>query len=366
MWERLGALQCHREEYDALLASRHANTFARAGELGGLCLPKEPWRDPGNPEVTHQLRREGDSLIVETRANQKIWRAVVDYAFGSSDRFTTFVGRDDRDRPRMVRMSSFGSLGKPGWDIATGLPPQPADEEEYLGKKMFAGDGVRRCLSCHTTNPRSILQTTGPAAADHSIGCEQCHGPAGHHVAAVAAGFSDLAIDSPGEASPAELDQVCAKCHGLRQPDIPDVPRTDPTWLRFQSLGLTWSRCYTESDQTLGCVTCHDPHRTTETSAAWYEAKCLSCHAPDPTANSTDSSTSPVSARRASKRRDAAAAKLTRTICPVNPAHGCIDCHLPRVWVQSTHSFKSDHFIRIHDEPPGKVRSTGANSPAGH
>src|SRR5262249_55484688 len=231
-----------------------------------------------------------------------------------------------------------------GWDVATGLPSQPADEEEFLGKKMFAGDGVRRCVSCHTTNVHSILYEPGPEAADHSIGCETCHGPGGHHVAALAAGVSDPAIGSPGEASPAAIDRICAKCHGIQQPEGLDVPRTDPVWLRFQSLTLTWSRCYTESGGTLGCVTCHDPHRNAEPSAVRNEAKCLSCHAPDRTTSSTGSSTPQTSGRRPDPSRDRPGAKGTKTPCPVNPTQGCIDCHLPRVWVQSTHSFKADHF----------------------
>src|SRR5262249_23566602 len=157
-------------------------------------------------------------------------------------------GHDEQGVPRMVRMSSYRYREEKGWDLASGLPARSADLEEYLGKKMLQGDGVRRCLNCHTTNPRAILREAGPEAADHSIGCEKCHSPAGHHIAAVAARFSDLAIDRPGEASPAELDQICAKCHGNRQPERVGLPRTDPIWLRFQSLTLTWSRCYTESD----------------------------------------------------------------------------------------------------------------------
>ena len=74
---------CHRAQFDALLASRHATYFARRRELEGLPLPEEPLPDPGNPQVTHRFRREDDSLVVETRAGPKVWRAVVDYAFGS-------------------------------------------------------------------------------------------------------------------------------------------------------------------------------------------------------------------------------------------------------------------------------------------
>jgi cytochrome c-type biogenesis protein CcmH/NrfG len=338
---------CHRPQGDALRASRHGTTFARSSALKGLPLPEEPLADPGNPQVTHRFQRADDSLVVETRAGQKVWRAVVDYAFGSPDHYTTFVGRDHRSQTFMIRMSSYRSPRGTGWDISTGLPNQPADEEEYLGKKMAAGDGLRRCLNCHTTNFYSILHGAGPEAADHAIGCERCHGPGGHHVAAVAAGFPDLAIVNPGAASPAAINQLCAQCHGFHRSETIDAPRTAPRWLRYQSLTLTWSRCYTEGDGTLSCSTCHDPHARLETSAARNEAKCLACHVPDP---STSSAGSPPS-------REGLIGKGAATACPINPARGCIDCHMPRIWVQDTHSFKTDHFIRVHHRIPSEARA---------
>jgi tetratricopeptide (TPR) repeat protein len=348
---------CHRAQFDAVLASRHATTFARARELKGLPLPEDPLPDPGNPQVTHQVRRESDSLVVETREGQKVWRAVVAYAFGSPDHYTSFVGRDDRGRAFLGRMSPYRSPRGSGWDISTGLPRQPADEEEYLGEKMVEGDGVRRCLNCHTTNFYSILHEVGAEAADHSIGCERCHGPGGHHVAAVAAEFSDPAIVSPGDAPPATINQICAQCHGIQRTDVINAPRTAPSWLRFQSLTLTWSRCYTEGDGTLSCSTCHDPHRNAETSAARNEAKCLLCHAPEPTTGSADLSHSPAPGRRADPSRDMPAPRGAKIPCPINPTRDCIDCHMPRVWAQATHSFKTDHFIRIRDRAPSESRA---------
>jgi tetratricopeptide (TPR) repeat protein len=337
---------CHRAQGDALLASRHATTFARARELGSLPLPRDPLPDPGNPQVTHQVRRQGDSLVVETRQSDRVWRAVVDYTFGSPDHYTSLVGRDDRGRSFLVRMSHYRSPRGCGWDISTGLPPQPVDEEEYLGEKLLAGDGVRRCLSCHTTNVHSILHDIGPAAADHSIGCERCHGPGGHHVAAVAAGFLDRAIVNPGAASPAAINQVCAQCHSTQRRDVLSASKTDPNWLRYQSLSLTRSRCYTEGEGMLSCSSCHDPHRNAETSATRNEARCLACHASDP-----------AGGRRPEPDRPGAVTTEATTACPVNPARGCIECHMPRVWVQDTHSFKTDHFIRIPARPPAEGRA---------
>jgi len=341
---------CHRRQSDTVLASHHATTFARARELNRLAIPKDPFPDPSNPQVTHQVRRQGDSLVVETRTGRQVWRAVVAYAFGSPDHYTSFVGRDDRGRPILGRMSYFRSPRGTGWDISTGLPPQPADAAEYLGEPMVEGDGMRRCLSCHTTNFSAILHGAGPEAADHSIGCERCHGPGGHHVRAVAAGFSDPAIVSPGAASPAAINELCAQCHRNPRTEIIDQPRTHPIWLRYQSLTLTWSRCYTEGDGTLSCSTCHDPHRDADTATARNEAKCLSCHAPEPAARPSGSPSPAAPARPSSATTERRAAERARAICPVNPAQGCLECHMPRIWVESTHSFKTDHFIRVRDE----------------
>ena len=274
--------QCHRAVSRAVLASRHATTFARARDLSRVSLPQGPVADPGNPQVMHEFHREGQAIRLETRTGKQILRAVVDYAFGSLDHFTTFVGRDDQDRSVMLRMSAYESSQGLAWEPATGLARQPADDGEYLGFRMVEGDGVQRCLACHTTSFRAVLDQSGPVANDRSIGCERCHGPGGHHMEAVSVGFPDLAIPNPKTASASEINVICAHCHGFPQPDALAANRTNPAWYRFQSVTMTWSRCYTESDGRLSCVTCHDPHRNVETSTALNEAKCLSCHAADP------------------------------------------------------------------------------------
>jgi tetratricopeptide (TPR) repeat protein len=341
---------CHRPQFEAVVASRHAATFARARDLGSLSLPKEPLRDPGNPHVTHRFQSKDDALVVETRADQKVWRAVVEYAFGSLDHYTTFVGKDDQGRSFMIRMSKYDSPRGPGWDISTGLPERPEDHEEYLGKKMLPGDGVRRCLYCHTTNPRAVTDEVGAEASDHSIGCERCHGPGEHHLASVEARFSDMAIASPGEAPAGAINELCGKCHTMHRPEVLSAPQTDPVWSRFQALTLTWSRCHRQSSGDLSCVTCHDPHRNRETSPARNEAKCLGCHG-GPSFRATDSPHTLASAGPGTSAPPKPTSRAAKTVCPVNPGNGCIDCHMPRHWQQGTHSYKTDHFIRVHERP---------------
>ena len=342
--------ECHQPEFDAVLASRHAATFFRARDLKNLTLPKEPLPDPGNPEVTHVFEREGDRLRLATHTSDRVFQAVIDYGFGSRNHFTTFVGRDDRNRSFMLRMSSYESPQGTAWDIATALPPRPADEEEYLGKIIPNGDGARRCLFCHTTSFRAVKDEIGPEAADHSIGCEKCHGPGGHHVAAVKSGFADMAIACPDQTPPAQVNAICGRCHGFSRAEKLWTNRTDPALYRFQSVTMTWSRCFSESGGKLSCTTCHDPHRDAERSTARNEARCLFCHA-------GDSGSPPASALSAAATRHPApssgeqASRGAKSTCPVNPTKGCLECHMPRAWQQDTHTFKTDHFIRVREKP---------------
>ncbi len=214
---------------------------------------------------------------------------------------------------------------------------------------MLEGDGVRRCLFCHTTNFRAVLDQSGPEAADLAIGCEKCHGPGGHHVAAAAVEFKDLAILNPGRVPASTVNKTCGQCHDLHDTSVISAPRTDPVWYRFQSLALTWSRCYTESEGNLSCVTCHDPHTNGKTSAARQDANCRSCHGPDPGPASTTPASLAASPSKTSLFQQKTSSKKVTTTCPVDPVKGCIECHMPSAWQQSTHSFKTDHFIRVRD-----------------
>ena len=346
-----------------MIASKHATTFSRPHDLDKLILPPNPIADPGNPKVSHDFKWLDGALTIETKADDEVQRAVINYAFGSRDHFMTFVARDEKGGSRMLRMSHFDSPRGSGWDLSTGLPPQPPDPHEYLGTTLLEGDGVQRCLFCHTTNFRAVLDEKGPEAKDLSIGCERCHGPGGHHIAAAEAGFADLAILNPGRMPVLAANKTCGQCHDLHDTSVISAPRTDPVWFRFQSLALTWSRCYTESEGNLGCMSCHDPHAHGKSTSASQEAKCLACHRPDTVAASVSPSTGQNSLARArvddgqptaisnshSPPSKKPALRKKSSICPVEPTKGCIECHMPSAWQQPTHSFKTDHYIRVRD-----------------
>jgi tetratricopeptide (TPR) repeat protein len=332
---------CHAEKYQSQQSSRHARTYRKIDQVRGLSTPPASFPDPADPKVTHTLKKTDNGLSQETRTTERLYRAVADYAFGSGDRGETFVGHDPSGQMYELRLSVYRrDTEEPAWDVTSGHMPHPARDQDFLGMAQTE-DAVRRCFSCHVTNPQSHLETRSPESADHAIGCEKCHGPGGNHLLAIDAKFPDVAITRPGLASGAEVVAICAQCHSPRGKT---VDPNDPTSVRFQGTTLTWSRCYTESRDRLDCVTCHDPHRNVATSTAHYESKCLMCH--------TDKQAPGSSAAKGRSRRYDLTDVPRTTPCPINPTTGCISCHMPQVEGVIAHSPFTDHFIRVHRETP--------------
>jgi tetratricopeptide (TPR) repeat protein len=323
--------ECHAAIHHAEQSGRHSRTFSRVADLKTLPIPAWPVRDPADPTIVHSFKKAGDRIQVETSVEGKVFRALVEFAFGADDRYLSLVGRDDQGRDRILRLSYAVDGTSAQWDRTTGQPPRPEPKEEFLGKPLEQPDGLYRCLFCHTTNPRAVLDGDGPEATDRAIGCERCHGPGGLHLKAVEAKFTDLAIVNPALATAEAINkQLCGQCHALHERSA-NLNRNDPALIRFPSTTLPWSRCATASG-TLSCVTCHEPHHNARTSTAAYESKCLDCHAP-------------CGARAAA--------------CPVKPAQGCVACHMPATRIEILHGSFTDHDIRIHENratPPEAVR----------
>jgi tetratricopeptide (TPR) repeat protein len=330
---------CHSVKFQTQQNSRHARTFHRATELRDLKLPEETFRDPADPRVGHELRQLPNQLLLKTQTVGQLYEAVIDYAFGSGDRGKTMVGHDREGQHFELRLSVYREkTAEAKWDVTSGHSRRPSSDHEFLGAPLTS-DGVRRCFSCHVTNPEMSINSPLGKNVDRAIGCEKCHGPGGNHLLAVSVKFPDLAISRPSLVSGSRIVRICAECHAPRGKNLePD----DPASARFPGRTLTWSRCYTESQGSLDCVTCHNPHRDAETDPTYYEAKCTACH-------SSDQAKTRHALGDRSRRFELSQGTAAPT-CPVNPAKDCLSCHMPKVEGVVPHSSFTDHFIRIHRE----------------
>ena len=292
--------------------------------------------------MIHEFRRDGGVIRFETAAGDQVFRAVVDYAFGSPDHYVSLVGRDEQGGPHILRLSRYNTGRDSGWVRTTGHTVQPGGGTDVLGKSLDIADGLFKCLFCHSTNPRSVLDRSGPESSDRGIGCERCHGPGAIHEKAVAAKFSDPAIVSPAQAPAEGRLRICGQCHSHHH-ELP-LPRTDSYWIRFQGTTLPWSRCYTDSAGTFDCMTCHDPHHDADRSEAHYTARCLTCHSRAGTEPTKNELSEPAAPAKHAPRGSS---------CPVNPTTGCVGCHMPAIQSAAIHATFTDHYIRIH---PGQQR----------
>jgi tetratricopeptide (TPR) repeat protein len=338
--------KCHQGIFTDSLASRHTQSYYRGAQISTLPVPDRPLPDPEDAAVSHTFNRHDGTLTEQTRVGNQVFEAVIEYAFGTRDRYLTMVSHDAKNNYHIARLSYYDTSEKKGWDRSPldRTHPTRAQAADFQGETIGVKDGLARCFYCHVTNPRTGHEALGPETSDRAIGCERCHGPGGNHLAALQLGFPDSAIVNPAGASPDVVtSKQCNECHIL-DPSFRTANLDDPGWVRSQGVGWTLSRCNTESGGAFGCVTCHDPHKSARaTSTVQYEAKCLICHAAAGTSSPTD--------KPAAKTTHTGAVTSFRP-CPVNPAKGCIECHMPRVRVDLLHLDLADHHIRVPRKKP--------------
>jgi tetratricopeptide (TPR) repeat protein len=315
---------CHPRETMTHERSRHARTLHRGKALLDLPFPDKPLADPDVPNVTHTFKRDRKQIQVETRVGDRVFEAVVEYAFGVREGYVTMIGRDEEKNYRALRLSSFHTADGIAWGPTSGDVPD-SEAVDVRGKPIPVRDGVVRCVYCHVTNFRDYRDPApasgfGPTATDAGIGCERCHGPGANHLAAIKAGLPDRAIVNAGTASSAAITTQCAECHVVGSTRDINAAGDNPMYVRSPGLTLTFSRCYTESNDELSCLTCHDPHRDDEEAASFYEKRCLTCHSQN---------------------------NATQTACRVNPSTNCLNCHMPKIAVPILHSSLTDHYIRV-------------------
>ena len=93
-WVRPAASTCHAAIFQDSLANRHTQTYYRGAQLRGLPRPDRPLADPTDPKVTHAIKEVDGALWEETRVGDSVLRSLIEYAFGTSERYLTMVSRD--------------------------------------------------------------------------------------------------------------------------------------------------------------------------------------------------------------------------------------------------------------------------------
>ena len=292
-----------------------------------------------------RVYREGESVYQvesESRDGQLVFenKHKIEYVIGSGENGMSFVVRRG-DHLFQAPLSYYSRAAK--WDLSPGY------EETDQGFNRPIYDA---CITCHAGRPQPVAGRDGlystPPFTELAVGCENCHGPGELHVKERGSGFRGTPDDSIVNPSrlPARLaEDICMKCHqgGAARVLLPGKNYTDfragtrlagtvaifslplspnGTDLLEHHVSMKLSACYWKSSGKLSCLTCHDPHRQPDATAApsFYRSRCFTCH----------------TGRDCTESATARAAN----------ADNCIACHMPKRDVEKiSHSALTNHRI---------------------
>lgn len=337
--------ECHADKALDHATSGHSKTFHMMEELSiPTQLDGRTFVDPIR-KTSLKYEKEGDGLSVRIPEVFGKDRFPLQYALGSGKHAFTFLtlipGPGGEPVGIEHRVSLFSEAGADRTEVpggALGLTPgqnnKPINEEVDHFGHIVSGKPLTDCVRCHTTT----AEIRGGEVSNliPNVGCESCHGPGSEHVrqmqnerstgkAAMQPGARHLGKMFSESWSAKDEIKLCGQCHRLPK-DVPAerISPYHPSTIRFQPVGLLQSRCFLESENTLSCSVCHNPHlHSSTTNQSTYEDRCLACHAVDQNEPGTN--------------------------CPVSPTNNCIGCHMPAIEIHPG-VFFHDHWIRIRDE----------------
>jgi hypothetical protein len=280
-----------------------------------------------NPRLTLQLgpysyeiRRQGKQSFYSVTDGKNTISVSIKYAIGQGRMGQTYVL--ERDGKFYESRVSFYNETK-GLDFTVGSSRGiPSSLEEAFGH-LLSPTEVVSCFSCH-----SIGATSGQRLQldklVHGVRCESCHGPGAPHVVAVKAGEPGYkSIFNPGRLGGDEqTQQFCASCHRGNE-EFSLLQAMGINNVRFQPYRIFHSKCYSD-DRNIRCTACHNPHETLREDAAYYDKRCLACHA----------------------LKGQPVAQGSSPSCPV-ATKDCVSCHMPKVEIKAAHFKFTDHYIRI-------------------
>lgn len=287
-----------------------------------------------------EMRRRGGDLVFRRwqlaadGAPIHVFEQKVDWIIGSGSHARTYLYQVPSGEMFELPITWYTATRE--WRMSPGY--DRADHEGVIRRVRH------ECMFCHNAYPNVAEEKLSywrsqafPPRLPEGIGCQRCHGPGAEH----ARTRTRQSIINPIRLGTKLRNDICYQCHmqptvvlpALRrfgrdlysfrpgQPladyaqrvDIDEerLPRGERFEINHHPYRLEQSRCFTESEGRLSCLTCHDPHRKI-TDAAHYRKACMSCHA-----------------------------------APHLVAEDCASCHMPKRRPQDVvHTVMTDHFIR--------------------
>ncbi len=323
-------VDCHKAQTKDFLSAPHAQTLRRADLPSEWTHFVEQTAQIGVPKVEFRYWIERGRLWGSSEKTKS--PSTVDWIFGSGHHGQTAVTLLTNGRGESVAIEHHVTwYVNHGLDRTIGRPIDLGRNSLEIGEENDP-ETTRRCFGCHATGLSAKAQRIDQQSFSHGIFCSRCHKEADHHVSNMRSGQTKTKFDDWHSLTPLQSVSRCGECHRLPTDLSPnELTPKNKNLPRFAAVGLMMSKCFqlqhTRPTATLrlDCMTCHDPHRPTETEPNHYNRSCCECH--------NRSSVSWGTCREQSLDAD------------------CISCHMPKQPSDSPTLF-TDHWIRIRKSNP--------------
>lgn len=331
---------CHADRAKSYQHVGMAQSFARPGVAKWIEDFDAPAYYHAPSRQYFEMRRRGDSIVFRRWQNAAdgapihVFEQKVDWILGSGNHARTYIYQLPSGELHQFPLGWYTATRE--WRMSPGY-----DRPDHEGVTRRVR---HECMFCHNAYPNAEPDELSywraqsfPAQLPEGIGCQRCHGPGAEHVRT----RTRESIVNPARIGTKLRNDICYECHmqptvvipGQRrfgrdiysyrpgQPladyavridlDEEHMPRSERFEINHHPYRLEQSRCFTESEGRLSCLTCHDPHRKV-TDAAHFRKACMSCHAR-----------------------------------PHRASEDCAACHMPKRRPQDVvHTTMTDHFIR--------------------
>jgi tetratricopeptide (TPR) repeat protein/Zn finger protein HypA/HybF involved in hydrogenase expression len=236
------------------------------------------------------------------------------WAFGAGTKATTYVSQVTPDQ-YLEHGFTYYTATK-----SMALTPGHTNSEGLRYRTFDPVASILRCFRCHSTGTLRVDAALSVQPSELGVHCESCHGPGAAHVKSQGAKGT---IRNPGKLNGVSLNVFCGECH-RKPPEVGQETDLSNAWnTRHQPDYLSHAACFRNSNGSLSCLTCHDPHSTLSRSAADYDKRCSGCH-------------------KTVRHRSAVAAR------------SCVECHMPQV-VISPHLRFTNHWIGIYGKGASQI-----------
>ncbi len=303
--------QCHEDKYQSFKKTGMGQSFDTAHKA------KSAGRFDGHQLVYDSFKnlyykpfwKENDLYVKEFKVNGQ-----GDTTFKRVEQIDYIIGSGQHTNSHMYAVNGYIYQApftfytqEEQWDLPPGY--------ELGNNSRFTRPIGIECMSCHNAYPD--FESSSKNKFSHvpsGIDCERCHGPGELHVKEKQAGNivdtengTDHTIVNPSKLPNQLKNDVCQRCHlqgnavlkegksffdfkpGMNLSSVMDVFRPvykkeDAFIMASHSERLQQSKCFksTQDHQTfepLNCITCHNPHKSVEsTSSQYFNKTCQSCH----------------------------------------------------------------------------------------